>query len=357
MRLSATRRPVVARALAALALIALFSSAGLAQTPRERVSGVTNFGRVTERYFRGGKVSPQGVENLYKLGVRTIVDLRDTPSPGEPEACERLGIAYHKIPMSGHAAPAEADVARVLEIVEKADGAVYVHCSAGKHRAGTIGALYRMRVQGWTPERAWAEQSSYGFGPISEHPDLFAYAYGASAPALARSAVAAARASSAAITTVTHADAVQTSEALSASAKYLELEDVVERARKEGGSGDVLQIDLEYDIARSLATWDVTFSSGFEFEFDATSGALLAKNEKSPAKLAKMNAIDLDELDDDFKSFQEIIRTAEGSTKRAVQEMELKHMKGRSATVYEVVLVDGTTLFYDAKTGSTIESL
>jgi uncharacterized membrane protein YkoI/protein tyrosine phosphatase (PTP) superfamily phosphohydrolase (DUF442 family) len=352
MRLSVFRPHITTGALAALALVALLSGPALAQAPRERVPGVTNFGRVTEKYFRGGKVSPQGVENLYALGVRTIVDLRDEPSPGEPEACERLGIVYHKVPLSGHATPDDAEIARVLEIIEKAGAPVYVHCSAGKHRAGTVCALYRMRVQGWTPERAWAEQSSYGFGPTSEHPELFAYAYGAEASDLARGA-----APAAAVVPVAHTDSVQTNEALSATVKYFDLEDVVERARKEGGSGDVLQIDLEFDVARSVATWDVTFSSGFEYEFDATTGALLAKNEKSPAKLAKMDPIDLEDLEDDFKSFQEIIRAAEGSTKRAVQEMELKHMKGKTATVYEVVLVDGTTLYYDAKSGSTIESL
>ena len=349
-------RPFSLRSVVALVALAIIASGqSLAQSPREQVPGVTNFGRVTDKYFRGGKVSPKGVENLHKLGVRTIVDLRDDPSPGEPEACERLGIVYHKVPMNGHATPDEATVARVLEIIKAADAPVYVHCSAGKHRAGTICALYRMRVEGWTPERAWAEQSAYGFGPNSEHPELFAYAYGAAAPALATAPVAAPAST---VMTVALSDAPQASESLSATAGYLPLGEIVARARKEGGTGDVLQIDLEFDVARSTATWDVTFSSGFEYEFDATSGALLARNEKSPAKLGRMQPIGVEgEGTAAYKGFQEIIRIAESATKRPVQEMELKHMKGKPHSVFEVVLVDGTTLYYDARTGATIESL
>jgi protein tyrosine/serine phosphatase len=53
-----------------------------------------------------------------------------------------------------------------------------VHCSAGKHRSGTIAALYRTRVQGWSKEKAWAEQQSYGFGTPEKHPELYDYVYG-----------------------------------------------------------------------------------------------------------------------------------------------------------------------------------
>jgi tyrosine-protein phosphatase SIW14 len=343
MRLSGYR---TAAAMVAVAFI-LATGTARAQAPRARVEGVTNFGRVTETYFRGGKVSPLGVENLYKMGVRTIVDLRDEASPGEPEACERLGIAYHKVPMSGHATPDEATVAKVLEIVKKSGAPVYVHCSAGKHRAGTMAALYRMRVQGWTAEAAWAEQQSYGFGVPSEHPELFAYAYGAKSEALA--------ASEPVPHTVAVADSAQSTEVLSTSASYIPVADVVERARKQGGTGDVLQIDLEYDVARSMVTWDVTFSSGFEYEFDAVSGKHLGTNEKSPAKLARMQALSVD--GESLKGFQEVMRAAESKASGQVMEMELKHMKGQAKVVYEVQFADGRTIYFDATTGTPIERM
>jgi hypothetical protein len=47
-----------------------------------------------------------------------------------------------------------------------------------RERAGTIAALYRTRFQGWSKEKAWAEQKSYGFGPPEGYPKLYAYIYG-----------------------------------------------------------------------------------------------------------------------------------------------------------------------------------
>ena len=89
--------PCHLRHLSAFTLITfLLALATPAQSPRERIEGVQNFGQVTDRYFRGGEVTPDGVERLAAIGVRTIVDLRDKESPGEAEACEQYRIRYFK---------------------------------------------------------------------------------------------------------------------------------------------------------------------------------------------------------------------------------------------------------------------
>ena len=49
----------------------------LAQSGREQVEGVKNFGRVTDRYFRGRAVTPDGIRSLAEMGVRAIIDLRE----------------------------------------------------------------------------------------------------------------------------------------------------------------------------------------------------------------------------------------------------------------------------------------
>ncbi len=342
-------------ALGAVLFFALAAGATVApaQSARERVDGVTNFGRVTETYFRGGKVTPAGVENLYNLGVRTIIDLRDEPSPGEPEACEQLGITYHKVPLSGHAAPDSSTVDRVLSIIKDSKTPVYVHCSAGKHRAGTIGALYRMRVQGWSEEKAWEEQQAYGFGPRQAHLELFEYAYGTDGAGAGATTDVLASVSMPVSTFVGAAAApAQAVAALSPSAGYVSMKDVVAKARKEGGTGDIMQIDLEYDITRSSATWDVTFSSGNEYEFDATTGAFVGVKPKAASKIAKMLPIG-----DVAKSFHDIMSAAEASAKQPVMEMELKHIKGTDRAVYEVVFADGQTVYHDANSGSKIDSM
>lgn len=160
--------------LLVIAIVALVSSTlVLAQNSRERLDGVTNFGRLTDKVFTGGQVTAQRIENLAGMGVKTIIDLRDEESPGEARACAKNGIKYLKFPMNGHAAPEEQLVGKVLSVLKRAKEPVYFHCSAGRHRAGTIAALYRIRIQGWSPDRAWAEQKSYGFGPVEGHPALY----------------------------------------------------------------------------------------------------------------------------------------------------------------------------------------
>lgn len=407
-----------------------FAQATFAQNSREQIEGVQNFGRVTERFFRGGQVTPDGIERLAALGVRTIIDLRDEESPGEAETCQRNGIRYFKFPMSGYATPDDKAVNEALSIIERAKEPVYVHCSAGKHRAGTIAALYRIRVQGWSPERAWAEQKSYGFGLPEGHPQLYAYVYGGQfgLAEAAKTDVARLTATAAAVSdeeksakkTKKHDDdddhhsskakrkkdhkalkndgdddddksakgkdrseklkrEARTERAeiapapeskadsetkvepvnfnragLSAAAGYISLADAIKRARDEGGKGDVLKLDLEWDLTRSLATWDITFSSGAQYELDAASGKLLGTKSKAPAKLMMLAPLALDGSAKRLLTFQEIIRRAEASRRQTVMEMELKQIKGRSETLYEVVFADGVTMLYDAATGNTI---
>src|SRR5262245_35015566 len=160
----------------ALALTLVLAFLPLALAEAAHVDGVTNFGKVTELYFRGGKVTTEGVKNLYDMGVRTIIDL--TGDRKEKAVAERLGMKFYSFPMEGSERPSDEKVAKILKIISEADQPVYAHCAAGKHRAGTIAALYRIRVQGWEPDKAWKEQASYGFGSPSGHRKLYAYVYG-----------------------------------------------------------------------------------------------------------------------------------------------------------------------------------
>lgn len=419
----------ISLSLMPLALVLLSFATTPAQSVRKQIEGVQNFGEVTDRYFRGGEVTPAGVDKLAAMGVKTIIDLRDKPSEGEPEACERNNIKYHKFPMDGSVTPDDKMINEILSIIQKAKEPVYVHCSAGKHRAGTIAALYRIRVQGWTKEQTWAEQQSYGFGPAEEHPALYAYVYGANsnkgdaglsqttaannseskasrsgkqdnggkdrlsnqADRLAKSkghddddddddakatdksdkkslknkvrsetANLAAGVESRSIGKLNTEPASEAkpplaTNRLSANTSYISMEDAIKRALAEGANGDVLKVDLEWDDPRSTVTWDVTFSSGAEYEVDAISGKVLGVKEKAPTKLAVLTPLALN--GPGLLTFHKIIRIAEEGHKQNVKEMELKRIKGRSDTVFEVLLADGVTLFYDAATGKQITGL
>jgi protein tyrosine phosphatase (PTP) superfamily phosphohydrolase (DUF442 family) len=175
-RIRTVRRHGYAHLFVAVALVFIVIHLPLAQAGSEQVKGVNNFGRVTDLYFRGGEVTSEGVRKLHDMGVRTIIDL--TGDREEEAAARRLGMKFYSFPMDGGERPDDAKVDAILKIITEAEEPVYAHCKGGRHRAGTIAALYRIRVQGWTPEKAWKEQQSYGFGSVKDHKQLYAYVYG-----------------------------------------------------------------------------------------------------------------------------------------------------------------------------------
>jgi protein tyrosine/serine phosphatase len=141
--------------------------------------GIRNFGQVTPMLYRGGDFIPSGVRGIVHLGVKTVISLRSHSRHGEPDSCAAHGIAYYIFPMTTAAMPRASAMDSILDIIRNASAPVYVHCTAGEHRTGTVCALYRIRVQGWSQQSAWAEQEAYGFGPADHHRNLFHFVYGA----------------------------------------------------------------------------------------------------------------------------------------------------------------------------------
>ena len=65
----------------------------------------------------------------------------------------------------------QADAAqRFLEIVnDQTNWPVYVHCAGGRHRTGSMIAVYRMTVDHWTLDQAYAEMKKYDFYTSGGH--------------------------------------------------------------------------------------------------------------------------------------------------------------------------------------------
>ena len=126
--------------------------------------GLPNFGRISAALWRGAQPDEHGLENLQRLGVATIINLRmpDDVAPGEPETARRLGLGYINVPLHGFSGPSAAEVDRLLALIASSPAPVFVHCEHGADRTGVIVACYRMRQEGWTTARAMAEAKLYG---------------------------------------------------------------------------------------------------------------------------------------------------------------------------------------------------
>jgi protein tyrosine/serine phosphatase len=124
--------------------------------------GLPNFHKISDQLYRGAQPTADGMKELSRLGIKTVIDLRSFHS--DKALLKGTGLAYESIPMKAWHAESE-DVFRFLSIVTDTNKMpVFVHCQHGADRTGTMNAIYRMVVQGWTKEQAIQEMTGGGFG-------------------------------------------------------------------------------------------------------------------------------------------------------------------------------------------------
>ncbi|HXM36660.1 MAG TPA: tyrosine-protein phosphatase [Pyrinomonadaceae bacterium] len=163
---SASRRRVVARTLPPLIICACFALTLAGQNNSNRE--LPNFHEVNSQLYRGGQPTSGGVKRLAQMGVKTIVNLRQAKESSRTEEAEAraAGLQYFSIPLREWGRPTDAQVERVLKILNSSENQpVFVHCRLGADRTGLVVAIYRITHDGWTSERAKAEAKKYGMHP------------------------------------------------------------------------------------------------------------------------------------------------------------------------------------------------
>jgi protein tyrosine/serine phosphatase len=139
---------------------------------------IENFGKVNERFYRGSLPKQPDYNALAALGVKTVISLRHRPDERVRQSAELAGMRYINLPMNVRRYP-PADLApRFLALVNDPQSwPVYVYCHGGRHRTGVMTAIYRMAVEGWDVQRAYAEMRRYGFYKRWGHGPLKAYVF------------------------------------------------------------------------------------------------------------------------------------------------------------------------------------
>jgi len=128
------------------------------------VTNIKNFGKVDDNYYRGSQPSAIQMEQLRRLGIKTIIDLRKDKVEGAADWASRAGLQYFNISMTPSKAATEAQTDHFLSLVkDPANWPVYVHCKGGRHRTGALTAVYRITHDGWTAEQAFDEMEKYDF--------------------------------------------------------------------------------------------------------------------------------------------------------------------------------------------------
>jgi len=140
-------------------------------TPVEASPGLPNLHRVNASLYRSAQPSREGFVLLdthvnFASGdppIKTIVSLRtskDDSSLVAASSALRLEEISFK---TWH--PEDEDVVRFLRIATTpALQPVLVHCRHGSDRTGTMVAVYRIVIEGWTKAQATDEMVNGGFG-------------------------------------------------------------------------------------------------------------------------------------------------------------------------------------------------
>jgi protein tyrosine/serine phosphatase len=170
-------------------LVAVFAAGLLAANHRQVTAlrdrfvpkrwGVVEEGKI----YRSGQLSRHLVKQMLESnGIQVVVDLTwDDPHEAnhvaEVAAIADLGIERRLCPLLSDGT---GDVHVYARAVSEVDAAarqgktVLVHCAAGAQRTGGVVALYRMLVQGKSPEFALAEMRQYKYDP-QRSPRLLEY--------------------------------------------------------------------------------------------------------------------------------------------------------------------------------------
>jgi protein tyrosine/serine phosphatase len=152
-----------------LKVLALFLTVAIASAERPakwaqpvKATEVMNLHKLTDALYRCGQPDVAGMRDLQKLGVKTVINLRDF-NDDEQEA-KGTKLRLRNVDMNAWRIKNE-EVAQVLALLRKKDeGPFAVHCWHGADRTGVVCAMYRVVEQGWSREDAIRELKEGGYG-------------------------------------------------------------------------------------------------------------------------------------------------------------------------------------------------
>lgn len=153
--------------------------------PVER-PGCPNLHKVVDNLYRGAQPSKEGMRQLERMGIKTVINLRSFNSDRDELTGTKLQ-GEHLWVKAWH--PEDKEVVKFLQIVTDTNAMpVFVHCQHGADRTGTMCAIYRIAVQGWTKEQAIEEMTKGGFGYHAVWKNLIQYLNELDIPAIKKKA-------------------------------------------------------------------------------------------------------------------------------------------------------------------------
>lgn len=126
-----------------------------------KLQGVPNFYKVDDNFYRSAQPDAEGMKNLKKYGIKTIINLRSAHS--DKDKIGKLELKNYNIKIKTWSIKDEYAVKFLKIINDKKNYPILVHCRHGSDRTGTMSAVYRIVIQGWTKKEAIKEMRDGGY--------------------------------------------------------------------------------------------------------------------------------------------------------------------------------------------------
>jgi uncharacterized protein (TIGR01244 family) len=109
------------------------------------------------RVYQSGAFAPDELVSVCRdLGIKTVIDLRNELPEAvalAAAASEAAGITHINLPTLSHPHLEEAEA--FLEVMDKAEQPVLIHCQHGEGRSVMLCAIYRIQAEGWSNQQAF----------------------------------------------------------------------------------------------------------------------------------------------------------------------------------------------------------
>lgn len=152
--------PVIFAALAAVLPLACAETAPEAAAPIQ-IKDAKNCYRLSPELYRSGQPGDDGFKALEKLGLKSVLNLREYHS--DADEAEDTGLRLYRMKLAAGKVTRE-DLMNCLLVISSAPKPILVHCWHGSDRTGIVCAAYRIVMQDWTPEKALEELMDERFG-------------------------------------------------------------------------------------------------------------------------------------------------------------------------------------------------
>ena len=113
--------------------------------------------------YRSGQLTPAGLAAVIDdYRIKTVISLRAFHS--DKDEVESTTLRTERIRFNTWH-PEDEDVVRFLKLVSNTNsGPFLIHCLHGADRTGTMIAIHRIAIEGWTKPEAIKEMTTGGFG-------------------------------------------------------------------------------------------------------------------------------------------------------------------------------------------------